>query len=82
MRTAKAPANGVILAGAAADQVLRAGAATSGGKGHREEPRLQKGRLWRFSLGQRLAQSPKYLRPGFEEEAEELGGAAAGAYEV
>lgn len=77
MRTTKAPANGVIQGDAAVDQVLSPGPATSGGEGPCEEPRPQKGRLWRFSLGQRLAQSCKYLRPGFEEETEELGGAAA-----
>lgn len=77
MRTTKAPASGVVQGDAAADQVLPPGVATSGGEGPSEEPRPQKGRLWRFSLGQRLSQSPKYLRPGFEEETEELGCAAA-----
>lgn len=77
MRTTKAPASGVVQGDAAADQVLPPGVATSGGEDPSEEPRPQKGRLWRFSLGQLLSQSPKYLRPGFEEETEELGCAAA-----
>lgn len=77
MRTTKAPVSGVIQGDAAADQFLLSGAATSGGEGPSKEPRPQKGRLRRFSLGHRLSQSPKYLRPGFEEETEELGGAAA-----
>lgn len=82
MRTRRAPASGVAAGDAAADPSLAAVAATSGGGGSRQEPRPQEGRLWCLSPGQRLTQSRKYLRPGFEEETEELGGPAARAEEV
>lgn len=77
MRTVNAPANGVGAGYAAVDQVPAPVAATSGGRGPREERRLQEGGLRRLFPGQRLAQIPKHIRSGFEEETEELGGPAA-----
>lgn len=77
MRTINAPANGVTAGDAAADQVPDPVAATSSGRGPREERRLQEGGLWRLFPGQRLVQIPKHIRSGFEEETEELGGPAA-----
>lgn len=82
MRLTRAPATGVIQRDAAGDAALAPVQATSDCGGSREEHWSQKGHLWRLSSGQHLAQSPKYLRPGFEEETEELGGAAARDYEV
>lgn len=82
LRTTGAPASGVFQRDAAADPALVPAAPTSGGRSPEEEPWSPKGRLWRLSPGQRLAQSPKYLRPGFEEETEELGGPTARAFEV
>lgn len=82
MRMTRAPASGVIQRDAVADPALAPAEATSDCGGSHEESRSQKGRLWRLSSGQHLAQIPKYLRPGFEEETEELGGPAARFCEV
>lgn len=46
------------------------------------ERQSQGGRFWCPSFGQHLAQSPKHLRQGLEEEAEELGRPAARAHEI
>lgn len=82
MRLTRAPAIGVIPGDAAGDPALAPVEATSDCGGSREEHWPQTGHLWRVSSGQHLAQSPKYFRPGFEEETEELGGPAARDYEV
>lgn len=76
MCTVSASARGVTAGHAALGLSLALLAATSGGGGRSKELRSQEGRLRRLYPGQHVAQSLKYLRPGFEEKTEKLGGPA------